>query len=568
MSNNILINLKNKLLTFKRIPIDVTKHLTVDELEFINTFINDNKLTTYTVRDACIIIIENIPLSSLYCLNCGCLMPFSKRKQCFCSRKCSFSTIGKQMRSESLLKNYGVTCVFKLDSIKQKIRETTIQKYGKPSYTQTEEYKYRSKKTSIKNWGVDNPSKSQIIKNKKIQTCLLNYGKEYGFIALNDEERELKYKHNIEKYGTKFPCQSPQIKAKIKEQIKAKYGVDSYAKTDEYKQQVTLRYYNRLSRFKHEVLPLFDVNESKLKWTNHLFKWKCTHCGNIFFAKWPRNGLIPRCMICYPHIPSIHQKNVFTYIKTIYTGKCRENDKTLIKPLEIDIALYDINLAIEFNGLYFHSISRINDHNYHAYKTQKCATINYNLIHIYENIWLTKQEIIKSKLYAFITNNYNNVLNATYHIISKNEANAFYNQYGVNFIFNNNNGYIGIFDNGNLIAVFAYNIYNDGLSINNIEIQPNVYISNLNNLIQDFIKSINVTNTCIIYEDNWITKNIKDLHNIDNIKSVEKINPIFFYCNNLGNTMYNVEDSDDMYINMRKKGYYKIYNSGFTKISL
>lgn len=87
-----------------------------------------------------------------------------------------------------------------------------------------------------------------------------------------------------------------------------------------------------------------------------------------------------------------------------------KGNRTVIKPLELDFYLPNNNLAIEFNGLYWHS-SKLNDNvNYHINKTKKCEENNLQLLHIFEDEWINKkdiwQSIIKAKLNLFDKNIY------------------------------------------------------------------------------------------------------------------------------------------------------------------
>jgi len=79
------------------------------------------------------------------------------------------------------------------------------------------------------------------------------------------------------------------------------------------------------------------------------------------------------------------------------------NDRTAIKPKELDL-LYK-NIAIEYNGLLFHSqgVSKWSKFNtpslskyIHLDKTKLCESKNIQLFHIFENEWLNKKEIWKS----------------------------------------------------------------------------------------------------------------------------------------------------------------------------
>jgi hypothetical protein len=75
----------------------------------------------------------------------------------------------------------------------------------------------------------------------------------------------------------------------------------------------------------------------------------------------------------------------------------KNNDKTILNGKEIDILIPSHNVAIECNGLYWHSEEYI-DKNYHLNKTELCEKQGIQLIHIFEDEWLFKKEIVKSRL--------------------------------------------------------------------------------------------------------------------------------------------------------------------------
>lgn len=82
---------------------------------------------------------------------------------------------------------------------------------------------------------------------------------------------------------------------------------------------------------------------------------------------------------------------------TEYGIKFIEKDRTTIKPLELDIYIPSHNLAIEFNGLFWHS-ELYKSINYHLNKTELCNDKGVRLIHIFEDEWLYKKEIVKSRI--------------------------------------------------------------------------------------------------------------------------------------------------------------------------
>lgn len=69
---------------------------------------------------------------------------------------------------------------------------------------------------------------------------------------------------------------------------------------------------------------------------------------------------------------SKEENQVLEYVKSVYTGAIIQSSRRLIHPYQIDILLEDVNLAIEFNGLFWHSSNHGTDQNYHFRKSEMC----------------------------------------------------------------------------------------------------------------------------------------------------------------------------------------------------
>lgn len=80
-------------------------------------------------------------------------------------------------------------------------------------------------------------------------------------------------------------------------------------------------------------------------------------------------------------------------------------DKKQLKGVELDLYLPDYKIAIEYNGLYWHSEKRGKHKNYHIDKTLKCLEKNIQLIHIFSDEWLTKKNIVKNRLVNLLGKN-------------------------------------------------------------------------------------------------------------------------------------------------------------------
>lgn len=74
-----------------------------------------------------------------------------------------------------------------------------------------------------------------------------------------------------------------------------------------------------------------------------------------------------------------------------------ENTRKIIPPLELDIYIASHKLAIEFDGLYWHS-ELYKPNNYHLNKTDLCESNGIQLIHIFEDEWLLKRDIVESRI--------------------------------------------------------------------------------------------------------------------------------------------------------------------------
>jgi len=83
------------------------------------------------------------------------------------------------------------------------------------------------------------------------------------------------------------------------------------------------------------------------------------------------------------------------FIKNNYKLNIIDKSRNIIHPYELDIYIPDLKIAFEFNGLYWHN-ELYKDKKYHLNKTELCEKNGIQLIHIYEDDWLYKQDIVKS----------------------------------------------------------------------------------------------------------------------------------------------------------------------------
>lgn len=94
---------------------------------------------------------------------------------------------------------------------------------------------------------------------------------------------------------------------------------------------------------------------------------------------------------------SSEENEISEYIKGLIDDNIILNDRYIISPNELDIYVPSRNIAFEYDGLYWHSDKFVNK-DYHLSKTEKAITKGIKLIHIFEDEWLYKKDIVKSMI--------------------------------------------------------------------------------------------------------------------------------------------------------------------------
>ena len=100
------------------------------------------------------------------------------------------------------------------------------------------------------------------------------------------------------------------------------------------------------------------------------------------------------CPICGNNM-SLAEKEIEDYVKSFGIKTETKVRGILSNNKEIDILIPELNIGIEYDGLKWHS-DEFKDKNYHLNKTEECKKLGIRLVHIFEDEWINKKEIIKS----------------------------------------------------------------------------------------------------------------------------------------------------------------------------
>lgn len=123
---------------------------------------------------------------------------------------------------------------------------------------------------------------------------------------------------------------------------------------------------------------------------------KHTECGKEYEV-FPHNFIAGnRCTDCAIHSRSRGEIEMFEYIRSIYDGPIVSNYRDENK-LEIDIYLSELNIGIEHDGIYWHS-DEVKGKNNIKNKMDYFNAKGIRMIHIFEDEWAFKKDIIKNKL--------------------------------------------------------------------------------------------------------------------------------------------------------------------------
>jgi hypothetical protein len=459
--------------------------------------------------------------------------------------ECPFSSVDIRNKiKKSLIEKYGVDNPLKSLEIKEKIKKSSNLKYGHDYYICTDEFREKSKKTNLEKYGFENPSKSQNIKDKIILTNNLLYGynsplqnsdifsksketiiKNYGVDnpLKSEEVKERIKKTNLEKYGVEYPMQSKEIKETRNYANIEKWGYKTIQSLDEYRKQNTkigsdinyIEYLgNKISKFTCDNGHEFEI-----------------HTDNFFSRK--RQGIII-CTICNPigNPISSYENEIFNFIKNIYKKNIIQSYRD---QLEIDIYLPDLKLGFEFNGLYWHS-DKEKSKNYHLIKTNYFKERGIRIIHIWEDDWIFKTNIIKSQILNLLK------LTSDKIFARKCEVKPIEDSKLINNFLNHNHiqGYVnsviklGLYYNDELVSIMTFDQFEGRKKMNDDEwnlsrfcnkINTNV-IGGASKLLNYFIKNYNPTRIISYADKDW---SIGNLYEKLGFSLVKEINPDYKY---------------------------------------
>lgn len=300
---------------------------------------------------------------------------------------------------DTLESHYGVRHPFHSQELKERSKQTNIERYGVEYGLMADKVRERIKNTNLERYGVESnlsiPTVREQIKKTNIDRFGVATPFESGFV------REKVKATNLERYGFENPSQNPEIKQKSKQTSLKRYGVDNPSKSQEIIDKIIE---SRRSAAIDKIENLLGYTENG-DWVRKCPHPECNKCEE-------RNYVIPRSLyvsrnyqgteLCTRLLPIQDTHHSGTTIELFVRVLLDEhhieyvtNDRTVLNGKELDIYIPSHNLAIECNGVYWHSANK-KDSKYHFDKYVQCREAGIQLLTIWEDQIINKPEVVKS----------------------------------------------------------------------------------------------------------------------------------------------------------------------------
>lgn len=355
---------------------------------------------------------------------------------------------------------------------------------------------------------------------------------------------------------------STEAKIKRKMTNMERYGVDNPSKSEEVRSRIS----EKIKKSKVIIIQKFKKNESNKK------------------AKVIKNRpTVPHTTYKVLHKSSTIKINGELSLRRFIEElgfSVVSNDRSVIGK-ELDILIPEKAVAIEYNGLYWHSKKFIEDPQYHLKKTKMCKEKGIRLIHIFEDEWNNKRAIIKKKLADILGVNKDSSVYARkceVRRLHNIDVRDFYEEHHIQGHSNASVVYSLVVD-GTIVAAMSFKKKND------IEYELTRYATStkvcggFSKLLKHFIKihdSVKVITSFAdlrysngdVYRNNGfeeVSLTRPDYHYVVNGERVRKQN---YRHDRRLKELPNYNPNISEVKNMRNHGYYQIYDCGLIKFEL
>jgi hypothetical protein len=282
----------------------------------------------------------------------------------------------------------------------------------------------KAKQTKLERYGDENYNNRE----QQNKTYIERYGSIENAYKFQEEQRN---KSNLEKYGVKNNFQREDVKEKnslrqlgedkkeqLSEENLRKLYVEEQRTINEIKDIIGVQQKTLKKLLEKYNIPLIikragGISLDKLEMINDVNNLKKLHyedkkslkeierdigLGHGTLSKIFKRNNIPVLNIVKKS--SNQEKEVYKFIKQhIPNESIITNSKQIIRPFELDIYIPSKNIAIEYCGLFWHSLGSEKKTPYsHLNKLEKCLNKDIRLLTIFEDEWMLRRKQTESKI--------------------------------------------------------------------------------------------------------------------------------------------------------------------------
>ena len=189
-------------------------------------------------------------------------------------------------------------------------------------------------------------------------------------------------------------------------------------------------------------------------------RWRCSEGHRWTAAIYSRAKAGNGCSRCANHV-SRGETEMADFIRSILPegAEVLTSDRRVIGPKELDIVVPSLKVAVEYNGVYWHS-DRYRTPSFHRDKYLACKAAGYRLIQVWEDDWRDKRAAVEGLLVHVLGGPVSRRIGAreTFVVdVPRDEAEAMLRQYHLQGDSGVGSRYLGLRDQsgGELVAVMA-----------------------------------------------------------------------------------------------------------------
>ena len=287
----------------------------------------------------------------------------------------------ERLRELYIKQNLGMETIANMLGVPYEKVRYAIRKFGfKKTWDQRMEVRANQ---LMEKYGVDNVAKLKEVRDKTKNTCLEKYG---ATTAMgNPETIKKRNKTNQQKYGFTDPMKNPAVVEKRKQTCLEKYGVDNVRKTTEVQLKESLNYFSQdvaeslfdRDKFRNKVM------ECPIRTSAAIAKeWGCTQQTVLHLMdRHDSRDLLESGV-------STEEKEIGKFLDEIgirHTKDRKKLKRTIngkISIRELDLFCPDFNIAVEYNGVFWHNIYK-KEHNSHMDKAKRAEESGIKLFQVF-----------------------------------------------------------------------------------------------------------------------------------------------------------------------------------------